>query len=79
MSRAGVGPRCGWVMCTATTMILIGAPVAKARGQADWPDGLPRRRDVQSRQRRRAPPKVDGGRAVMSQRYPAAPTEEGMS
>ena len=79
MSRAGVGPRFGWAMFTAITMILIAVPVAEAGGQADRPEGLPRRRDVQSRQRRRAPPKVDGGRAVMSQRYPAAPTDEGMS
>jgi hypothetical protein len=64
---------------TAATMILIAVPVAEARGQADRPEGLPRRRDVQRRQRRRAPPNVDGDRAVMSQRYLAAPTEEGMS
>ena len=79
MSRAGVGPRFGWAMSTAITVILIAVPVAEAGGQADRPDGLPRRRDGQSRQRRRAPPNVDGDRAVMSQRYPTAPTEEGMS
>ena len=54
MSRAGVGLRFGWAMLTAITMILIAVPVAEAGGQADPPDGLPRRRDVQSRQRRRA-------------------------
>ena len=79
MSREGVGPRFGWAMFTAITMILIAVPVAEARGQADRPDGLPRRRDVQSRQRRRAPPNVDGDHAVMSQRSPAVPTDEGMS
>jgi hypothetical protein len=42
-------------MCTAITMILIVVAVAEAGGPAEWPDGLPRRRDVQSRQRRRAP------------------------
>jgi hypothetical protein len=66
-------------MFTAITVTLIAVSVAEAGGQADRPEGFPRRRDVQSRQRRRAPPKVDGDRAVMSQRYPAAPTDEGMS
>jgi hypothetical protein len=62
-------------MLTAITMILIAVPVAEAGGQADRLEGLACRRDVQSRQRRRAPPKVDGDRAVMSERYPAPPTD----
>ena len=41
MLRAGVGPRFGWAMLTAITMILIAVPVAEAGGQADRPEGLP--------------------------------------
>ena len=40
ISRGGVGPRFGWAMLAAVTMILIAVPVAEAGGQADWPDGL---------------------------------------
>jgi hypothetical protein len=77
MSRAGVGPRFGWAMSTAITMILTRCQWLRPE---DRPTGLTASHvGATSTAASVVAPNVDGGRAVMSERYPTVPTEEGMS